>query len=158
MTSKTSLWLAIGAGAIALVALYNLFGYSPPAGQALSYSELLKETESGRVTDVFIHGEELSGHRSGGERFHSIIPEQPQFLIDALARSGATITIAPDSSNPFLGLMLSWLPFAVFIGVLVHYLRAIARSLRTRRREARCGDNSVGTAEGGRRVTHARCT
>ena len=131
MASNAKLWLAIGAGAIVFIVIYNLFGHSPPAGQALSYSQLLKETEAGRVIDVVIRGEELSGHRSGGERFHSILPEQPQFVIDALVRSGATITIAPDTSNPFLGLILSWLPFAVFIGVLVHYLRGIARSLRT---------------------------
>ncbi len=128
--SKARLWLGVGALIIAIVVLYNLFGYSPPAGEALSYSTLLKEIESGRVSDVVIDGEELVGHRSGGEQFHSIIPDEPQFLIEALRRSGATITVAPDNANPLLSLILSWLPFAVFVGVLVYYLRRIAESLR----------------------------
>jgi cell division protease FtsH len=131
MTRKARLWLAIGAAAVVFVVLYKLLGYSPPAGEAIYYSELLKETESNRVTDVLIRGEELSGHLSGGEAFYTIIPEQPQFLIDALARSGATITIAPDTSNPLGSLILSWLPLAVFIGVLVYYLGRIAQTLRT---------------------------
>jgi hypothetical protein len=44
--TKARLWLAIGAGAIVFIAIYNLSGYSPPAGQALSYSQLLRETEA----------------------------------------------------------------------------------------------------------------
>jgi FtsH Extracellular len=54
MKSNKALWIWAVSGVIAAVVLYNLFSTPPSIGQVLSYSQLVKEAEQGRVTDVSI--------------------------------------------------------------------------------------------------------
>jgi hypothetical protein len=43
---------------------------------------------------------------------------------------GVDVMYPRDESNPLLGILLSWLPFAIFIGVVGYYLGKIAQSVR----------------------------
>ena len=130
MKSKARLWLALAVGVVVVVVLYNLFGGGSGGFRILSYSDLLKEVGAGRVSEVYIDGDELTAHDSSGVQFSTTLPAQQQSTIDALVQHGVRVTIVPDAQNPIVYLVLSWLPFAVFAGVLAYYLRRIAQSVQ----------------------------
>lgn len=129
MKSKGRLWLALAVAIAVVVVLYNLFGGGSGITRIVSYSDLLKQIEAGRVSDTYIDDNELTAHDASGEQFSTTLPAQQQTAIDALVQHGVRVTIVPDTQNPIVYLVLSWLPFAVFIGVLAYYLRRVAKTL-----------------------------
>ena len=130
MKSKARLWLALAVGIVVVVAIYNLFGRRSDTTRTLAYSDLLKEVAAGRVSDAFIDGDEMAAHDASGEPFSTTLPAQQQSAIDALVQHGVRVAIVPDAENPILYVIVSWLPLAVFVGVLGYYLRRIAQSVQ----------------------------
>ena len=130
MKSKARLWLAVAVGVVVVVVFYNLFGGRPEVTRTLAYSELLKEVGAGRVSDAVIEGDELTAHDASGAPFSTTLPAQQQTAIDGLVQHGVRVAIAGEAENPVLYVIVSWLPLAVFAGVLAYYLRRIAQSVQ----------------------------
>ena len=130
MRSKARLWLALAVGVVVVIALYNLFGGRSEVTRTLAYSDLLKEVGAGRVSDAYIDGDELTAHDASGAQFSTTLPAQQQSTIDTLVQHGIRVAIVPDAENPILYAIVSWLPLAVFVGVLGYYLRRIAQSVQ----------------------------
>ncbi|MGE3294273.1 MAG: ATP-dependent metallopeptidase FtsH/Yme1/Tma family protein, partial [Geminicoccaceae bacterium] len=63
-----ALWVIIG---LLLIALFNLFQGPTARGPqtSLAFSEFLSEVQAGRVTDVVIQGDSISGHFQDGRSF-----------------------------------------------------------------------------------------
>jgi len=131
MRSKARQWLAlVVVVVVVVVALYNLFGGGSGITRMVSYSDLLKQIGAGRVSDAYIDGDELTAHDANGEQFGTTLPAQQQTAIDTLVQHGVRVTIVSEAENPILYVIVSWLPLAVFIGVLAYYLRRIAQSVQ----------------------------
>jgi cell division protease FtsH len=122
-TKNLALWVIIG---LLLIALFNLFqnpsGRGPQA--SLAFSDFIGEVESGRVRDVTIQGNQISGHFSDGRAFNTYAPEDPS-LVDRLTQRGVRITAAPidDSMPSLLGVLVSWFPMLLLIGVWIFFMR-----------------------------------
>jgi cell division protease FtsH len=122
-TKNLALWVIIG---LLLIALFNLFqnpsGRGPQA--SLAFSDFIGEVESGRVRDVTIQGNQISGHFSDGRAFNTYAPEDPN-LVDRLNQHGVRITAAPvdDSMPSLLGVLVSWFPMLLLIGVWIFFMR-----------------------------------
>jgi cell division protease FtsH len=122
-TKNLALWVIIG---LLLIALFNLFqnpsGRGPQAN--LAFSDFLAEVDNARVRDVTIQGNTISGHFSDGRSFSTYAPEDPQ-LVSRLNERGVRITAAPvDESMPsLLGVLVSWFPMLLLIGVWVFFMR-----------------------------------
>ncbi len=122
-TKNLALWVIIG---LLLIALFNLFqnpsGRGPQAN--LAFSDFLAEVESGRVRDVTIQGNTIGGHFSDGRSFSTYAPEDPN-LVSKLTEHGVRITAAPvdDSMPSLLGVLVSWFPMLLLIGVWIFFMR-----------------------------------
>jgi cell division protease FtsH len=122
-TKNLALWVIIG---LLLIALFNLFqnpsGRGPQAN--LAFSDFLAEVESGRVRDVTIQGNTIGGHFSDGRSFSTYAPEDPN-LVSKLTDHGVRITAAPvdDSMPSLLGVLVSWFPMLLLIGVWIFFMR-----------------------------------
>ena len=122
-TKNLALWVIIG---LLLIALFNLFqnpsGRSPQA--SLSYSDFLSEVDAGRIDDVTIQGKTINGHFTDGRAFSTYAPED-QNLVSSLRQRGVTITAAPmdDSMPSLLGVLVSWFPMLLLIGVWIFFMR-----------------------------------
>ncbi len=117
-----ALWVII---ALLVVALFNLFQNSGrnDAEQELAFSDFLAQVESGQVADVIIEGNSISGTLRNGVAFNTYTPNDPQ-LIQRLTDQSVRITAAPEESiHPLLGMLLSWLPFIVIVGVWIIFMR-----------------------------------
>ena len=119
-----ALWIIIG---LLLVALFNLFqGPSGRSGPStLAFSDFMASVEGGQVADVTIQGSTISGHYvTGGNSFTTYSPDDPG-LVETLRKNNVRITAAPpDEGMPtFLGILISWFPMLLLIGVWIFFMR-----------------------------------
>lgn len=118
-----ALWVIIG---LLLIALFNLFqGPSTRGPQtSLAFSDFLSEVESGRVSDVTIQGDSISGHFQDGRSFTTYAPYDPN-LVGRLTEHDVRISAVPldDSMPSLLGVLVSWFPMLLLIGVWVFFMR-----------------------------------
>jgi cell division protease FtsH len=116
-------WVFIG---LLLVALFNLFQSDnvQVRGNEISFSQLLSEVESGRVQDVTIAGNKITGHFSDGRNFQTYAPNDPG-LVQNLHEKGVKITAKPsDEDVPSLfGVLISWFPMLLLIAVWIFFMR-----------------------------------
>ncbi len=119
-----ALWVIIG---LLIFALFNLFqGSSNQRGlqTSLAFSDFLTSVESGEVREVTIKGHNISGYYRDGRSFGTYAPDDPG-LIGTLNKHGVRITAQPsDEGSPTLwGILISWFPFLLLIGVWIFFMR-----------------------------------
>ena len=109
-----------------VVGLYNLFQSPkrPVASDTIPFSSFLKNVEDGRVVQVEIKGNDIEGILADGTAFKTYAPNDPN-LVEKLSSKGVNITAAPqDNQMPSLwGILLSWFPMLLLIGVWVFFMR-----------------------------------
>src|ERR671918_211341 len=118
-----AVWVVI---VLLLLALFSLF--QNPGQRAvtndISFSQLLNEVDQGRVRDVVIQGNEITGQFTDGRQFQTYAPSDPT-LVQKLYQKGVSITARPLQDNVpwFVSLLVSWLPFIALIGVWIFLSR-----------------------------------
>ncbi|MEE9289838.1 MAG: ATP-dependent zinc metalloprotease FtsH [Alphaproteobacteria bacterium] len=118
-----ALWVIIG---LLLIAVFNLFQPSGggPSSTDLAFSEFIAAVDRGEVNEVTIKGKSIEGTFEGGAPFKSYAPDDPT-LVGRLTTKGVKITAAPsdDASPSLLGILLSWFPMLLLIGVWIFFMR-----------------------------------
>jgi len=118
-----AIWVII---ALLLIALFNLF--QSPAQRVrsneISFSELLTQVDSGRVQDVTISGQQISGHYNDGGTFQTYAPNDPS-LVERLYNKGVTIKAKPSDENvpSLMDVLVSWFPMLLLIAVWIFFMR-----------------------------------
>jgi len=109
------------------VSLFNLF-QNPKKESAtknnIAFSKFLNEVDSGRVVEVEIQGNNISGLLSDGSNFNTYSPNYPD-LVARLSDKGVNIVATPleDKMPSLLGILLSWFPMLLLIGVWIFFMR-----------------------------------
>ena len=121
-------WLAIG---FMMVFLFNVFqgaqstnGVSGRA-EMMAYSDFMAEAKAGRISDVTIKGQEVTGHfTSGGEAFKARVPANEN-VVDRLSGTGVRITAEAEDPEKVsaMGILISWFPMLLLIGVWIFFMR-----------------------------------
>jgi cell division protease FtsH len=118
-----ALWVIIG---LLLVALFNIFQGPGNRGpqQKLAYSDFIAEVDRGQVASVNIQGQTISGHFTDGRAFSTFAPQDPS-MVSTLKSKGVRISAAPseEGTPSLLGVLLSWFPMLLLIGVWVFFMR-----------------------------------
>ena len=117
------IWLAI---IVVVVILFDTFG-SGLGGEKktnLSFSEFLDKVETKSVVSVVIRGHSVEGKLSDDKSFVTYIPDYPS-LVDVLNKNKVAITAAPNETgmSSFFGMIISWLPMIILIGVWIFFMR-----------------------------------
>ena len=91
---------------------------------SLPFSNFLNEVEAGRVVEVQIQGNNITGILSDGKKFKTYSPNYPE-LVDKLSSKGVSIVATPleDNMPSLLGILLSWFPMLLLIGVWIFFMR-----------------------------------
>ena len=99
----------------------------------MPFSEFLKNIDDGRVVQVEIKGNDIEGVLSDGTAFSTYAPNDPN-LVEKLTSKGVGITASPleDKMPSLLGILLSWFPMLLLIGVWVFFYASNARRKRWR--------------------------
>ena len=90
----------------------------------MPFSEFLKNIDDGRVVQVEIKGNNIEGILSDGTIFNTYSPNDPN-LVERLTSKGVSITASPleDKMPSLLGVLLSWFPMLLLIGVWIFFMR-----------------------------------
>jgi cell division protease FtsH len=119
-----AIWVVI---ALLLVALFNLFqqgGGQRGRGDEISYSEFLDGVEAGQVADVTIQKHKIWGTYKN-LKFVTIAPPGDSDLVERLRKKNVKFTAKPpeDDVPSILGLLASWFPMLLLIGVWIFFMR-----------------------------------
>ena len=113
------MWVVI----VLSVGLFNMFqdpNKMSSQSNSLAFSNFLNEVDAGRVVEVKIQGNNISGMLANGKSFTTYSPNYPD-LIDKLSSKGVSIIATPqeDKMPSLLGILLSWFPMLLLIGVWI---------------------------------------
>ncbi len=122
-SKNLALWVIIG---LLLIALVNLFQGSRPRSPqtSVAYSDFIADVEAGRVSEVAIQGEVVTGRYTDGRPFQTYAPQDPK-LIERLTEAQVRINVLPVDDNvpSLLGVLVSWFPMLLLIGVWIFFMR-----------------------------------
>ena len=109
------------------VGLFNMFQDPEKINlekNKLPFSNFLNEVEAGRVVEVQIQGNNISGVLSDGKTFNTYSPNYPE-LVEKLSSKNVSIIATPleDKMPSLLGILLSWFPMLLLIGVWIFFMR-----------------------------------
>ena len=109
------------------VGLFNMFqnpAKMEMSNSKVSFSTFMSEVDSGRVVEVEIQGNNITGSLSDGSKFTTYSPNYPN-LVEKLNEKGVSIIASPveDKMPSLLGILLSWFPMLLLIGVWVFFMR-----------------------------------
>ncbi|MSO53841.1 MAG: ATP-dependent metallopeptidase FtsH/Yme1/Tma family protein [Rhodospirillales bacterium] len=111
---------------VVLIGLFNLFQGTPTRGPQsnLTYSEFNEQVENGQVVTVTIKGKEIVGQLRDGRNFSTYAPDDAG-LIARLNQKRVGIRAVPsDDNSPSLwGVLISWFPMLLLIGVWIFFMR-----------------------------------
>ena len=109
------------------VGLFNMFQDPNKVNadrNSLAFSNFLNEVDAGRVVEVQIQGNNISGVLADGKNFTTYSPNYPE-LVEKLSSNGVNIVASPteDKMPSLLGILLSWFPMLLLIGVWIFFMR-----------------------------------
>jgi cell division protease FtsH len=111
--------MAIVAAVMTLLSVFYLQSTSTPQAEQLPYSAFIAAVDQGEIRSVTIQGQEVIAERSTGARVTTYVP-QGAGLIAQLQQKGVQIKAEPPPQPGLLGsLLLSLLPFALMIGLVI---------------------------------------
>ncbi len=124
-----AIWAAI---ILSLIILVNMIQSANQQFNSteITYSQFLDAVDDGRVKDVVITGEHISGHFNDETRgtFTTVAPKAAEF-VPLLREKNVDIVAKPVSNEMSLsGFILNALPFVVIIGVWLYIMRQMQGS------------------------------
>ena len=109
-----------------VVGLFNLFQNPKQSvvSDKIAFSTFLENLEQGRIVQVEIKGNEIEGVLSDGTTFNTYAPNDLN-LVEKLTSKGVAINASPleDKMPSLLGILLSWFPMLLLIGVWIFFMR-----------------------------------
>jgi len=106
-----------------ILVLFNAFGgnQTTTASRTVSYSEFIQRVDKGEVASATIDGERLVATDTTGNRFATVVPNDPG-LTERLIGRGVEVRAEPQQSSGFMSLLSLWLPFIVLIGIWIFFM------------------------------------
>lgn len=120
-TRNLLLW---GLISLAMVLVFNLFSQPQHTTQSsMTYSEFLRQAESGEISEVAIQGNTITGKTVDGKTFQIFAPADPG-LVDKLLAQKVEVRAEPAEESPwYMTLLVSWFPMLLLIGVWIFFMR-----------------------------------
>ena len=117
-------WLA---AIVLLTAIANMTGQGTPArsaGSELPFSEFMNQAENNRIAEVTVSGPDVYGTYTDGGKFYTYTPYDPP-MIETLRKNNVVVNAKPEdtSANTFWGIVISWFPMILLIGVWIFFMR-----------------------------------
>src|SRR6201997_1289548 len=114
-----ALWVIIFLLVVALIMQFQNTGQRIPS-QDISFSQLLNEVDQGRVREVTIAGNEITGHFTDNRAFASYAPNDPT-LVQTLYKKNVSITAKPPSegTNWVITILVNALPIIALLGIWI---------------------------------------
>lgn len=92
--------------------------------ETLAFSDFMNEAENKKIVEVTISGADVYGTTSDGREFYTYAPNDPM-MIETLRQNNVRVTAKPvdTSGSTFWGIVISWFPMLLLIGVWIFFMR-----------------------------------
>ncbi|MCG7548239.1 ATP-dependent zinc metalloprotease FtsH [Pseudoalteromonas sp. Of7M-16] len=123
MAKNLILWLVI---AVVLMTVFQSFNNGEQIDRQTSYTQFVKEVRSGAIREANIDrtAGTISGTKSNGERFQTIMPLYDEDLINDLLKNDVNVKgVAPEEQSFLANVFISWFPMLLLIGVWIFFMR-----------------------------------
>lgn len=111
---------------VVLSSVMNMFsaGVKRSNYETLAFSDFMNDVENKRISEVNIAGPDIAGTYTDGRKFTTYAPYDPT-MVETLRHSGVKVTAQPqdNSSDTFWGVVISWFPMILLIGVWIFFMR-----------------------------------
>ena len=115
-------WLVL----VVVVALIWNFSTTYQAGDnAISFSEFMRQVETGQIETVTMAGSEVTGTTTSGESFRTFAPPQYEGLVNRLIERDVAVTAEEATGSPWATLLYSWAPILLIIGFWIFFMRQV---------------------------------
>ncbi len=126
MKGNTGKNFVVWAGIILMLLFtYEMLGEFAFSSSKVPFSEFLTDVRNGNVSEVVIRGNTIEGKLTDGKTFSTLTPAYYPKFIDDLTAKNVKIDIVPTESpmNSLFGILLSWFPVLLLVGVWVYFMR-----------------------------------
>ncbi|MBU6198461.1 MAG: ATP-dependent zinc metalloprotease FtsH [Xanthomonadaceae bacterium] len=124
MVKNLLLWIVI---AVVLIAVFNSFNPRSTSPRNISYSDFMQQVENNAVAQVSISAtmpSNITGKRKDGSPLSTTAPFDDSQMIPTLRSHNVEVTQEPaDTSGAWTRVLVDWIPFVIFIGLLVYFMR-----------------------------------
>jgi cell division protease FtsH len=122
MAKNVLVWLVIG---LVLMTVFQSLSQRTGGTPELTYSEFLSQVRADNIARVTIAEDRMSisGEKRDGVAFRTNAPFDPKMIDDLVAHDVEIKQVPPKQSNLLLDILISSLPFLIFIGVFVYFMR-----------------------------------
>ncbi|MDE1898051.1 MAG: ATP-dependent zinc metalloprotease FtsH [Xanthomonadaceae bacterium] len=124
MAKNLLLWLVI---AVVLLTVFQSFAPQGGSTQPMTYTEFVQQVQDNNVTAVTISASNppaITGKLRDGSPLRTVAPFFDDSLMPKLLKHGVQVTQQPaDSGNILWKILLDWVPFLIFIGMLIWFMR-----------------------------------
>ena len=104
----------------------NMFagGAERANAENVAFSDFMKHVESKRIAEVTIEGASIKGTYTDGKHFYTYAPFDPS-MVEMLRKNDVKVTAQPEdnTSNTIWGVLISWFPMILLIGVWIFFMR-----------------------------------
>ena len=115
------LWAII---ALILIVVFNSFGPRQAPHTKYIYSQFLQQVQKGKIKEVTIENQDVTGKTKTNETFKTYIPKDHTQLLTEMDKVGIAVTIKPPAKRSFfLQFLLSWAPILLIIAFWIYILR-----------------------------------
>ncbi len=116
-----ALWLVIG---IVLIALFNILNKPLAPQSEVVFSDFMDQVEEGRITEVAISGDNISGVYMDGQAFQTTAPPKDPDLIRTLRKKNIRIVVVPpEQTSWYMSILVSWFPMLLLLGIWIFFMR-----------------------------------
>jgi cell division protease FtsH len=84
----------------------------------------MDEVESGKIVEVTIQGDLISGKYVTGNSFQTMTPPKDQDLVRILREKGVRIVVMPpEQTSWYMNILISWFPMILLLGIWIFFMR-----------------------------------
>ena len=114
-----ALWLVLG---LMVVLLFNMFQGQQQTDEKVIYSDFIEELQAGRVDQVTLQGDQISGTMDGGRNFTTYGPLDD--AVDEIKAVDVPFEVKPQANEPwYIILLVQWFPMLLLVGVWIFFMR-----------------------------------
>jgi len=117
------IWVLIFLGLFLMMSITGAGNPRVPQ-EKMAFSDFMSEAENKRIAEVTISGSDVYGKMIDGTNFYTYAPYDPS-MIETLRKNGVKVNAKPvdTSSSTFFGVLVSWFPMLLLIGVWIFFMR-----------------------------------
>src|SRR4051812_35204688 len=129
MAKNLLLWVVI---AVVLIMVFQSFNPRGASSSEVSYSDFMQQVNNNSVQAVTISANlpaQITGKRKDGSALMTTAPMEDLQLVPTLLAHNVQVKQEPaDNSGTLWRILLDWVPFLIFIGLLIYFMRQMQAS------------------------------